>query len=258
MIDRVIITLCSKQEDFMRITDHVYLLSGDSYGAGDYGMLGNVYGIRTTQGLILIDCGLPDTGLKMIRETLDYYEIEDTITHVLITHSHVDHCGNAKTLQDCGASIIAGEGDINHLCKPGGVNLFRDIRYEEGSYHFFPAFTPDIAISKDNKMEINGLTFRFILIPGHTPGSIAVWLDIDGKSMLFTGDSVNPLGIRIQEVDIGWYGDPRFDKKSLVESLMKLIPLDPDMILGGHGAVCLRDGNHVLRRAAKRAYFELR
>jgi glyoxylase-like metal-dependent hydrolase (beta-lactamase superfamily II) len=170
----------------------------------------------------------------------------------------VDHCGNAKLLQDRGAIIIAGEGDVDHLCKPGGVNLFRDSRYEEGSYHFFPAFTPNIAIDKDSKMEINGLKFRFILIPGHTPGSLVIWLDIDGKSVLFTGDSVNPLGIRIQEVDIGWYGDPKFNRKSLVESLMKLLPLEPDMILGGHGAPCLRDGNWVLRRAAKRAFFELR
>jgi glyoxylase-like metal-dependent hydrolase (beta-lactamase superfamily II) len=242
----------------MRITDHVYLLSGDSYGAGDYGMLGNAYGIRSKNGLILVDCGLPETGMRMIEETLDYYGIKDPITHLLITHAHVDHCGNAKLLQERGTIIIAGEGDVAHLCKAGGVNLFRDTRYEEGSYHYFPAFTPDFPISKDSDMEINGLPFRFITIPGHTPGSMAVWLNIDGKTMLFTGDSVNPLGIRIQEVDIGWYGDPLFDRKSLVESLMKLVPLDPDMILGGHGSVCLRDGNCILRRAAKRAYFELR
>lgn len=242
----------------MRVTNHVYVLSGGHYGADNYGTLGAVYGIRTQNGMILVDCGLPKTGMEMIQGTLDYYEIKDKINYVLITHSHGDHCGNAKYLQDIGAKIVAGEGDVEYLCKAGGFVLFRDTRCEEGFYHRYPAFTPDIIIDKDKELVLDGLTFRFILIPGHSQGSMAIRLAYDGKSMLFVGDSITPLGIQCDSVELGWKGDPQYDPKAQLNSMVKLSEIDTDMILPGHGNICLRNGTFVLRNAAKEAFVTLR
>ena len=242
----------------MRITNNIYLLSGGFYCGGEYGALGNVYGIRTVEGMILIDCGLPEYGLKMIQQTMDYYSLEDIITHIILTHSHVDHCGNAKHYQDLGAKIIAGKGDVDYLCKAGGFNMFRETVYEENAYHIFPAFTPDIMISEDQEMVLNDLTFRFINIPGHTVGSIAILLSFEEKTILFTGDSISPEGNFCEEVNLGWHGDPKYNSADLINSMLKLVNLDTDMVLGGHGSICLNNGTNVLRKAAKTAFISLR
>ena len=158
--------------------------------------------------MILIDCGLPDSGLEVINETLNYYGIQDPITHVLITHAHVDHCGNAKYYQEQGAKIVVGAGDVDYLCKAGGFNMFRDTRVEETTYHIFPAFTPDIQIAEDQEMVINGLNFKFILIPGHSMGSMAIQVTVDGKVLMFVGDVIRPAGFSAKQSFLSGEGIP--------------------------------------------------
>jgi glyoxylase-like metal-dependent hydrolase (beta-lactamase superfamily II) len=243
----------------MRVTDNTYILSGMSYSTGDPATLGNVYGIRTSRGMILVDCGLPEVGLKMIEESLDYYKIDDPITHVLLTHAHIDHCGNAKYYQDKGAKIIVGAGDVDYLCKAGGFNLFHETSYQTGTYHIFPAFTPDIAIGEDQEMVINGLTFKFITTPGHSAGSLAILLTIDGKTMLFSGDSFYPIGGRSEIVNLGWRGDPKYNSNDLINSLIKLSDtVETDMLLAGHGNVLFRNATKFIHLAARTAYQTLR
>jgi glyoxylase-like metal-dependent hydrolase (beta-lactamase superfamily II) len=122
----------------------------------------------------------------------------------------------------------------------------------------FPAFTPDIIIPEDSSKEINGIKFEFIMIPGHTPGSMAIRLKIDGKTMMFTGDSLQPDGIFLGTVSFGWQGDPAFSRQTITESMLKLMKYETDMILPGHGKICLRNGTNLLRHAAQNAFTTLR
>ncbi len=239
----------------MRVTDHIYVLSGSYYGAvGDQGVLGDVYGIRTEEGMILIDCGYPETGFAMINETLDYYGIKDPVTHLLITHGHHDHCGSAKAFQDLGASVIVGAEDGFQCVNGGSGGLETPFRVR----HLFPAFVPDVIIENDQAMTINGLTFSFYKTPGHTPGSMAIAVEVDRKKALFTGDAVQPRGGQLDEVGLGWQGDLGFSRADIVKSMMKLVELDVDMILPGHGKVCLKNGNAVLQLAAETAFLTMR
>jgi len=239
----------------MRITNNLYVLSGSYFSAvNDVSKLGDVYGIRTPQGVILIDCGTAITGPVMLRETLAYFDVSEPITHTIITHAHHDHCGGAKELQDIGVKIIVGHEDAVY-CKNGGVwGLYSPHDVEQS----FPAFTPDITLTEDQTMEINDLTFEFIKIPGHSPGSIAIKVNVDGKEIMFTGDALQPNGTLLEEVTLGWQGDPGFSRKSIVDSMMKLMKYETDMILPGHGKICLRNGTKVLRNAAQTAFNTLR
>ncbi|MDR1177155.1 MAG: MBL fold metallo-hydrolase [Treponema sp.] len=245
----------------MRITDHVYVLSGSYYTATDMrnldrnGLLGEVYGIHTPQGIILVDCGLPGSGLAMIRETLAYYRLEERIVCLVVTHAHNDHCGSAKAIQDMGAQVIAGSGDAP-ACLNGGSGGWETPFDQEQLY---PAFTPDILIDRDCEYNLYGLTLRFITIPGHTPGSIAIHLCLDHRTILFTGDSLLPYGSAIlDEVSFGWRGDIGFSREALLTSMMKLRKLQVDIILPGHGKICLKDGTQLLNLAAKEAFSTLR
>ncbi|GHU80839.1 MBL fold metallo-hydrolase [Clostridia bacterium] len=239
----------------MRATDHIYVLSGGCYGAvGDRSVLGEVYGIRTEAGMILIDCGIPGAGPAMIRETLDYYGIKDKITHVVVTHAHYDHAGGAKELQAGGAKIIVGAPD-ERLCLNGGPSALASPFNGE---HLYPAFTPDILIDRDQTLELNGLELELISIPGHTPGSMAVRANIDRRTVMFTGDALQPDGQQLEVVSLGWRGDVNFSGAAVVSSMMKLMELETDIILPGHGKICLRNGTSVLRLAAQTAFMTLR
>jgi len=239
----------------MRVTNNIYVLSGSYFSAvGDASTLGDVYGIRTPQGVILIDCGPPKTGPAMLRETLAYFEVSEPITHLVITHAHWDHCGGAKELQDAGAKVIVGKEDVPY-CTNGGVKGMGS-PFDDG--HVFDAFTPNIVIADDQTLELNGIPFEFIKIPGHTKGSMAIRTVVDGKSVLFTGDSLQPDGLFLDDVSLGWQGDLTFSRQDIVESMMKLMKYETDMILSGHGKICLRNGTKLLRHAAQTAFLTLR
>jgi glyoxylase-like metal-dependent hydrolase (beta-lactamase superfamily II) len=122
----------------------------------------------------------------------------------------------------------------------------------------FPAFTPEIVINGDQTKEINGLSFDFIGIPGHTPGSMAIKVFVDGKTQMYTGDALQPDGSLLEHVSFGWQGDPNFNRASIVESMLKLAQYETDMVLPGHGKVCLRNGTRVLINAARAAFTALR
>ena len=237
----------------MRITDNVFVLSGSYYSATDngsdrLGVLGEVYGIRSPQGTILIDCGMPGTGLEMIRENMSYYGLGETIPYLIITHAHFDHAGNSREIQKMGSKLIAGQED-EAVCKNGG---FAGMETPFDRDQIYPAFTPDITIDRDQTMELCGLSVDFITIPGHTPGSIAVRIQLDHHYVLFTGDSLQPSGdALLNSVSFGWQGDPRFDRKVLVESIIKLSKVKTDIILPGRGKPCLKNGTDFLRFAAK-------
>ena len=239
----------------MRVTNSVYVLSGSYFAAvNDPSVLGDVYGIRTPEGVILVDCGIPQAGPAMIRESLAYWEIPEPVTHVIITHAHYDHCGGAKEFQDAGAKIVVSRADAFY-CENGGN---RNLETPFNDDHIYPAFRPDIIAEPDCDLTLNGLDFRLIAIPGHTPGSMAVQLTADRKTLLFTGDALQPDGRQLCDVTLGWQGDPGFSRTDIVNSMMKLMKLETDMILPGHGKVCLRGGTKMLRHAARTAFLTLR
>lgn len=230
----------------MIISNNLFYLCGSCFSAvNDKGMLGEVYGIHTDQGLILIDCGEAFTGPAMIRETLKKFNVNSPITHVILTHGHHDHCGGAKELQELGAKIIVGAGDANY-CKQGGPKgTLDDIEQS------FPAFIPNVEISTDQEMIINGIMFEFIMLPGHTNGGMAIRTNVDGKFVLFTGDTLEADGTFLNKFLFGWEGDPAFNKEEIVNSITKLTKYKTDMVLSGHGKICLRNGTKLVQQAAK-------
>jgi glyoxylase-like metal-dependent hydrolase (beta-lactamase superfamily II) len=240
----------------MRITDSVYVLSGTHFSAvNDSSFLGNVYGISCNDDMILVDCGYGPPVLECIAEQFSYYGIKPNISYVILTHGHRDHCGNAGPLQKSGARVIAAKGDVARY-STGGVAAMIEIH---GIHHKFPAFTPDVVIDSDQEIKIHDIVFQFILVPGHTPGCMVIRAKIDGKILLFTGDIIVPEGPElINRVGLGWTGDWFYDKTQVVESILKLQQYDCDIVLPGHGNICLKNGTAVVRQAAVSALTTLR
>ena len=164
----------------MRLTEHVYLLSGFAYGLHP-----NVYGIDTEDGIILIDTGLDEEDYSCIRGRLCDWKLDQKpVLAVLITHAHFDHSGNAHAFRREGARICAGDGDAQ------GIELGDDRTIAYTYSMEFPPCQVDEILSDQQKISFGGLTFECIHVPGHSQGSMAYSVRVDGKSILFTGDFI--------------------------------------------------------------------
>lgn len=91
-----------------------------------------------------------------------------------------------------------------------------------------------------------------IHVPGHSDGSVIYKLEMEGKVILFTGDTV--LADKLcQESMVGWTGGIDYDEYKYIKSLEKLAAMDADIVLPGHGEVCMKDGGRLLNGVYLRA-----
>lgn len=238
----------------MRITEHVYYLSGDCYG-----LSGNAFGISTDKGMILIDTGKVGEGHSQIEETMKYYGLDMPITHVLLTHGHFDHAGDAKYFQDSGAKICISKIDAESHLKNGGM-------YSEGEVPLnaslsekerFPALEADYTFAGEETFEVNGLQFHVYPAPGHTAGGVVYEINIDGRDIMFVGDFIVLEGPRCLRSSLGWPGSPDFSKDAYLNSLRFFAEKNPDIILCGHRCFKLKNGLSAFKNALSVGMAEL-
>ena len=80
-------------------------------------------------------------------------------------------------------------------------------------------------IIRDSKQSLllSHYEVNIIHIPGHTPGSIAIYVDIDGKRILFG-----------QDIHCPFLPERGADPSNGKESLQKLVNLKADILCAGH------------------------
>jgi len=229
----------------MQVTDHVYLLSGAGYG-----QVGNVYAILNEEKLFLIDAGKDQPALDIIKESLvDHHLDRYPITHVLLTHMHLDHSGNAWYFREQGAKIMISEEDA-HGVENGGVAV-----NDYGIFPFYPCKVDEF-IRDGETMNINGVEITAMLVPGHTNGGMFFMFEIDGKTMCATGDTVLPLPGEFDrgfEASLGWMGSSELDGDLYIQGLTKALSIKCDILLCGHGVPVMKNGDHIIRMGLRLA-----
>lgn len=140
---------------------------------------------------------------------------DETITHILITHTHRDHSPGAEPLKQLTGAKTYGFGPHG-----GGKP---DMELEEGGDM---DFLPDVKISDGDIIEGDGWSMEAIHTPGHLSNHICFGLR--EEKTLFTGDHV-----------MGWsttvVSPPDGDMSSYMTSLEKLLPLDYHTYWPTHG-----------------------
>jgi hydroxyacylglutathione hydrolase len=143
-----------------------------------------------------------------------------TLTHILNTHHHLDHCGgNLDLKRDTGAIVVGPGKDAARI--PG----------------------LDVGVDEASGWEFDGRKVRVLEVPAHTKGAIT--FVIDGNA--FTGDTLFLMGCgRLFE------GDPQM----MWTSLAKLMTLPDDTKVwcgheytqsNGRFALTLEPGNRALQ-----------
>ena len=102
----------------------------------------------------------------------------ETITHIFVTHHHLDHSPLAATLKARTGATIYG-------CPLGHAVDAPDVRMEEGEDD---AFRPDVVVCGGGVVEGKGWTLEAIPTPGHTSNHICYALK--EENALFCGDHI--------------------------------------------------------------------
>jgi glyoxylase-like metal-dependent hydrolase (beta-lactamase superfamily II) len=103
----------------------------------------------------------------------------ETVSHVLVTHRHLDHCEAAVALaQETGAVLAAGRRHPSGE-PPAGTGLEETVDRE---------FVPDRVLVAGDQVEGPDWNLEVVPTPGHTSDHLC--LSLSAESLLFTGDHV--------------------------------------------------------------------
>jgi glyoxylase-like metal-dependent hydrolase (beta-lactamase superfamily II) len=168
--------------------------------------------------LVLIDAGAGRSTSRLI-DNIQALEFQPgKLFAVIVTHAHIDHIGSLYDLKELyDAKIIAHKEDAKAIESGSKVGAaYYGIKYK-------PCIVDIILENTEDRLKLGSHEFKFIHIPGHTPGSMAVILEISGKRVLFGQDIHGPY-------HPDWGGEP----EKAIESLTKLRDIQADILCEGH------------------------
>ena len=189
-------------------------LAVDRYELGPIGT--NCYVVRADRRAE--EAVVVDPGEEAVRLRLELARMGARCDSILITHGHWDHLGAVAELAEASGAPVhmaADEAvlleDINAFTPPG-VQL--------------RPYSPDVTLEGDETLELAGITFETIRVPGHSPAHLAYHAD----GGLFSGDLL--FAGSVGRVDL-----PGGDWDTLVGSIRALADRFPPetVVYSGHG-----------------------
>lgn len=179
----------------------------------------NVYVLGCTRAktAAVIDAGGNAEGLLGLAA-----DRELPISKILQTHAHIDHVGAL-------GEVKARTGAPIYL-HPDDMPLYQAAPQQGAMFGIPVDMLPpvDHVLEDGQAIEVGELSGKVMLLPGHSPGSVAFWFDEIG--VLFGGDVL--FAGSIGRVDLPG-GDPAAMKRSLAR-LIDELP-DDARVLSGHG-----------------------
>ncbi len=138
---------------------------------------------------------------------------------ILITHGHWDHLVAV-------ADLAEGTGAPVHMAEDERVLLENPAAFAPSSVVIRP-HTPDVFLQGGETLELGGLTFEVVSVPGHSPAHLAYYAD----GALFSGDVL--FAGSVGRTDL-----PGADWETLLESIRSLVDTYPPetIVYPGHGA----------------------
>jgi len=182
----------------------------------------------------IIDPGPVDT--PHIAALLDAVRGE-TVTHIIITHTHRDHSPGAAPIRAATGALTYGEGP-HRPARPLFIGETK--RLDAGGD---ADFVPDRRIADGDLIEGDGWVLEAVATPGHTANHMAFALK--GTDVLFSGDHV-----------MGWstsiVAPPDGSMSDYMASLDRLAARPERIYLAGHGDVIRDAPDFVARYIAHR------
>lgn len=190
------------------------------------------------QRAILVDTGIPGYEGRILQRMEDKGVRWSDISLIIITHGHSDHFGSASVLREkTGAPLAVHSADfeilrtgINPPLHPLGASG-AVASMVSGMIKAPPlkGLVADILIDGEMDLSSFGVAGRIVPTPGHTPGSLSVYMD---GGCVLVGDLISGGMLRRKAPNFPLFGD---DRQEVLKSIKKVLDLDPKIVYAGHG-----------------------
>lgn len=221
-----------------KILTNLYLIEND--------MGANVYLIDNGDSFDLIDAAMFKETDKLIAKIEQAGFHIQALRTLILTHCHCDHIGGAAELvRRTGAKLAAHTEDVPYMLQNKVIS---------GSYHnmmiqeqaFMKQFNcviskVDTILSDNDRIDTLG-GLQVIHVPGHTPGSIALYQP-ENKIMFF-GDVIR--NKTRKGLVIGMPENFNFDTKQTIKDARTLMEYPIDYALFGHGLPIIKNVKELL------------
>lgn len=183
----------------------------------------SVYLVDAGPECVLIDAGA-GPGADVILRNVEALGFDPAkIDHIVATHCHIDHIGGISRIKEKTGCTLIG-----HQLDRDGIEL-GDPRLTAADLYgieYWPTKIDVVLEGKEGVLSLGDLEFHFVAIPGHTPGSIAVYLDLEEGRLLFGQDVHGPFSD-------SWGSDINEWRRSME----KILGLEADILCEGHAGV---------------------
>ena len=178
----------------------------------------SIFGDETTRQAMVVD---PGDEIDRILEILARHQL--TVTAIVITHAHIEHIGGAQKLKVAtGAPVYMNLADSQ-------LQDMMDVQATWVGVRTPEAVDIDVAVKDGDKLLVGATEVHVLHTPGHTQGSICLWMPAERK--LVAGDT-------LFRDSIGRTDLPGGDGRQILQSIHdQLLPLPEDTeVFPGHGA----------------------
>ncbi|MFO7569213.1 MAG: MBL fold metallo-hydrolase [Smithellaceae bacterium] len=199
------------------ILDGIYLIGGPDLTSPEDAA---VYLVDFNGPLVMIDAGAGHSASQLARNIEMLGLNPADISHLILTHCHIDHIGAAPYFQKkYKTKILIHQADAMALETGDAIKT---------AANWYGTTFPPTGVDQIIKAPHEILTFgaealHCLHTPGHTPGSISVYLDRAGRRVLFGQDIHGPFNKAFGSDISAW-------KKSM----QALLDLDADILCEGH------------------------
>jgi glyoxylase-like metal-dependent hydrolase (beta-lactamase superfamily II) len=211
----------------------------------------NAWALAAGDGVVLVDTGMHEAGsLAHLERALDQVALRiEHVRLVVLTHAHVDHCGEAPTIAGRAGCEVWLHPDHEHYTRSledpeqsllrraevarqsgvpeAGLRRWLEQRRGQGTgqagvLHADRDLVPGVTVGTDLG------DWEVIETPGHAPSHVCLYQR--ERRLLISGDHL--LGRISLYFDVGWTPDPVGE---FLTSLDRIEGIDARLALAGHG-----------------------
>lgn len=178
----------------------------------------SILGDESAGEAIVID---PGDEIERVREILEKRHL--TVKCIIATHAHIDHVGGMQKLQQAtGAPVMMSEADLP---------LYQNLALQAAWLGVaVPGTVPvDQFLREGNALRAGSLSLEVLATPGHSPGSISLYLPGENQR-IFSGDTLFKGSIGRTDL---WGGDYAQILRSIRNTLLPFPDHTP--VFPGHG-----------------------